>query len=127
MKRKHWSDGVVIGIIFTCLVFTADARNPFLKEFFKAYPSAKNSVLDTVPSNSGHCGVCHFDFSGGGPRNPYGLAVEGTPNRNKDDILSLGALDSDGDGFSNTVEITDTGTPDPWYAAIRRSEAKRRV
>ena len=112
MKRKHWSDGVVIGIIFTCLVFTADARNPFLKEFFKAYPSAKNSVLDTVPSNSGHCGVCHFDFSGGGPRNPYGLAVEGTPNRNKDDILSLGALDSDGDGFSNTVEITDTGTYD---------------
>jgi len=88
----------------------ARARNPYRKEFFQAYPQAKGSVLDNVPSHAGHCGVCHFDFSGGGTRNPYGLSVEATPNRDKDDILGLGGIDSDSDGFSNNKEITDTAT-----------------
>jgi hypothetical protein len=88
----------------------AAARNPYRKAFFQAYPSAKDSVLDDVPSHSGHCGVCHYDFGGGGTRNSYGLAVQGTPNRDKDDILSLDGLDSDGDGFTNGTEVTDTTT-----------------
>jgi hypothetical protein len=88
----------------------AHARNPYRKAFFQAYPSAKGSVLDDVPSHSSHCGVCHFDFGGGGTRNPYGLAVEATSNRDKNDILGLDGLDSDGDGFSNGIEITDTTT-----------------
>jgi len=96
-----------IGMMFADL---AEGRNPYRKEFFKAYPSANNTVLDNVPSHSGHCGVCHFDFGGGGPRNLYGLAVEATPNRDKADILSLDPNDSDGDGFSNGTEITDEAT-----------------
>jgi len=88
----------------------AGARNPYRKAFFEAYPSANNTQLDDVPSHSGHCGVCHFDFSGGGPRNLYGLDVEATPNRDKSDILSLDGLDSDGDGFNNEMEITDVTT-----------------
>ncbi len=104
----------LIALIFalTVLITTeqARARNPYRKAFFQAYPQAKGSVLDNVPSHAGHCGVCHFDFSGGGTRNPYGLSVEATTNRDKDDILGLDGLDSDGDGFNNGIEITDTAT-----------------
>ncbi|MCI0499062.1 MAG: Ig-like domain-containing protein [Planctomycetales bacterium] len=62
--------------------------------------------MDKV-SGTSHCGVCHYAFTGGGPRNPYGLAVEGTANRNAAEILALGPLDSDADGYTNNVEITD--------------------
>jgi len=88
---------------------TAEARNPYRKNFFDAYPSAEGTVLDTVPSHANHCGVCHFDFAGGGTRNPYGLAVEAT-DRSEAAILGLGGDDSDGDGFSNGTEITDVTT-----------------
>ena len=76
----------------------AQARNPYRKAFFQAYPSAKNSVLDDVPSHSGHCGVCHYDFGGGGLKNAFGTAVEAT-DCSKTAILGLGSSDSDGDGF----------------------------
>ncbi|MFZ9012300.1 MAG: Ig-like domain-containing protein, partial [Anaerohalosphaeraceae bacterium] len=62
-----------------------------------------------MPSNPGHCGVCHYDFDGSGLKNPFGLAVEAT-DRSEAAILALGSLDSDGDGYSNDVEITDTIT-----------------
>jgi hypothetical protein len=72
-------------------------------------------VLDNVPSNAGHCGVCHFRFNGGGNRNPFGVAVENrlpsypnTPAGRRDAILSLGGNDSDSDGYSNSTEVTDT-------------------
>jgi hypothetical protein len=103
----------IYALVFSLFLIAAKelpARNPYRKEFFKAYPSANNSVLDSVPSHAGHCGVCHFDFGGGGPRNLYGLAVEATPNRDKDDILGLDGHDSDGDGFNNGIEITDVST-----------------
>ena len=88
----------------------AQARRPIRKEFFQAYPNARNTQLDTLPVKGEHCGVCHYDFDGGGLKNPYGQAVEATPNRDKADILSLGAFDSDGDGFSNNTEITNVAT-----------------
>ncbi|NIP23903.1 MAG: hypothetical protein GWN67_06915 [Phycisphaerae bacterium] len=113
-KTKVVSFKFLIALIFalTILITTEQvrARNPYRKAFFQAYPGANGSVLDDVPSYAGHCGVCHFDFSGGGTRNPYGLAVEATSNRDKDDILGLDGLDSDGDGFNNGIEITDTAT-----------------
>ncbi len=94
---------------FALMVFTgvAAGRNPFRRNFFAVYPSARGTVLDTVPSSPGHCGTCHYDFSGGGPRNPYGLAVEAA-GTSEAAIAALGAADSDGDGFSNSDEITDT-------------------
>jgi len=85
----------------------AAARNPYRTNFFNAYPSAAGSVLATVPSAANHCGVCHYAFTGGGARNPYGEAVFAT-DRSVAAILSLGNLDSDGDGYTNNVEITDT-------------------
>jgi len=103
---------IMLFLITALLSQNANARNPIRKEFFEAYPQATGTILDDAPSHAGHCGVCHFDFGGGGARNPFGLAVEGTSNRDKDDILSLGTIDSDSDGFSNAVEITDTSTFD---------------
>ena len=99
------------------------AAKPEIREgFFLAYPSAVGSVLDQVPSNPTHCGVCHYRFNGGGTRNPFGVAVQNrlpgfpnTPEGRRDAILSLGSQDSDGDSYSNTLEITDlahyTNTP----------------
>ena len=96
---------------------SANARPKIRQGFFAAYPGAVGSRLDSLPSNSGHCGVCHYSFNGGGTRNPYGVKVEaalpGFPNT--DDgrrlaILSIEADDSDTDGFSNVTEITDLAT-----------------
>ncbi|MBD3162206.1 MAG: hypothetical protein GF346_07815, partial [Candidatus Eisenbacteria bacterium] len=93
----------------------ATARNPIRTSFFNAYPSAEGSRLDDLPSISGHCGVCHYDFTGGGERNPYGLAVEAEipnyPNNDQGRQQAMHAIengDSDGDGYSELVEITDT-------------------
>jgi len=87
------------------------ARPPIRKTFFSTYPNAVGTKLDNLPSNTGHCGVCHFDFNGGGTRNPYGLGVEVGINAgltNQQAILAVQSNDSDADGFSNLIEITDT-------------------
>ena len=118
MKRKHFSNCHFIMnpqfgfFVFLLLILagSVQARNPYKKNFFKAYPSANNSILDRV-AGADHCGVCHFDFNGGGTRNPYGLDVEAT-DRSESAILGLDGDDSDGDGFSNGTEITDTATFD---------------
>lgn len=107
MNRKHRSCLVAIVFVSYFFVFSAQARNPIRKNFFNAYPSANGTVLDSVPSHAGHCGVCHYDFAGGGARNLYGQAVEAS-DQSEAAILALGTLDSDGDGYSNDVEITDT-------------------
>lgn len=90
------------------------ARNNLRQAFFVVYPSAVGTRLDNLPSISGHCGQCHFRFTGGGTRNPYGIdvgnALPGYPNSDagrQAAILSLDGLDSDGDGYTNNVEITD--------------------
>ena len=80
------------------LVSVAEARAPIRKNFFSAYPTAVGSRLDNLPSHTTHCGVCHYDFNGGGTRNPYGVAVGGTAMAAAA-ILGLGGLDSDGDGY----------------------------
>ncbi len=62
-----------------------------------------------MPSNSKHCGVCHFDFNGGGPRNPYGFLVETGRNNglsSEDAILAIQDVDADGDGQTDLTEIT---------------------
>ena len=115
MNGKRLARRAVIGPACVCAAVAtvvqisaerAEARNPYRSNFFDAYPSAVGTAIETVPSHPTHCGVCHFDFGGGGTRNPYGLAVEAT-DRSTAAILGLGGLDSDGDGFSNDIEITD--------------------
>ena len=99
------------GLMLLC--GNADARNPFRNSFFDVYPAAEGTQLDDLPSNAGHCGVCHFDFDGGGQRNPYGLEVEialssGLYASTADAISALAGNDADNDGFTNAIEITET-------------------
>ncbi len=86
------------------------AKNPYRKEFFKQHPEAEGTALDDVPSNSGHCGVCHFDFGGSDTRNPYGLSIEVGLNNGLSTAEAIAAVeydDADADGFNNHTEIAD--------------------
>lgn len=106
-----------IGVGFLCFVLgpsIGNARPEYRAGFFTAYPGAVGSRLDDLPSNGGHCGVCHFRFNGNGPRNPYGVDVEAalqmfpdTDDGHRDAVLSIEDEDSDLDGETNVVEITD--------------------
>jgi hypothetical protein len=100
------------------LLLTPDsalAKQQIRQAFFAVYPNAVNSRLDVLPSTGGeHCGVCHYQFGGAGDRNPYGLAIEAVlgnyPNNDngrQQAIMSIENDDSDGDGFSQLVEVTD--------------------
>lgn len=100
----------VLLIIVLLLAQAALARNPIRRTFFSLYPQADGTQISSLPSNPNHCGVCHFDFDGGGPRNPFGLSIEvGIQGglTNEQAILAVETLDADGDGFSNLQEITD--------------------
>lgn len=97
-------------VLFCC--GTAQARNPIRRAFFNYYPVAQGTQIDDLPSNPGHCGVCHFDFDGGGQRNPYGLSIEVGINSGLNYEQAFAAVegqDADNDGFTNLVEITDVG------------------
>jgi|GEM_PF-5467533 len=103
-QRFHWHHPALIwliafvaGLLALLLSVTpAAGRGPIRNAFFEAYPSALGTQLDTLPSAASHCGVCHYQFGGGGPRNPFGAAVEAVlpmfPNNQKyQAILSIGA------------------------------------
>ena len=111
MRRISAIYVLVIFMVIIMITFSiAEARNPIRRTFFDNYTNAKGTHLDDLPSNAGHCGVCHFDFDGGGPRKAYGLGVEvglGNGLSNLDAILAIENVDSDGDGFLNIIEITD--------------------
>lgn len=104
-------------VVLSLLVFIGfpnegRARNTYKRDFMDAFPNAVGTQLDDLPSNKGHCGVCHYDFNGGGPRNPYGLSIQVRVNAGMDGydaVLDVLLEDGDGDGFSNQVEITDPG------------------
>ena len=87
----------------------AAARNNIRSTFFSTYPVAVGTQLDDLPSKIDHCGVCHFNFYGGGTRNPYGARIEAGLNNgltNQQAILAAESLDSDVDGFISLIEIT---------------------
>jgi FtsP/CotA-like multicopper oxidase with cupredoxin domain len=50
--------------------------------------------------------MCHNDFGGGGPRNPYGAAFEAQPGRTAADLQAIEPLFSDGDATDNIGEIS---------------------
>jgi hypothetical protein len=93
----------------------AMARPNIRDAFFAVYPDAVGTTIETVPSQPNHCGVCHYEFTGGGPRNPYGARLENElpnwPNNQKDRaVLAIQTEDPDGDGFSTLIEVTDVST-----------------
>lgn len=93
----------------------SDARPNIRSAFFAEYPNAVGTTIDTVPSHTGHCGVCHYDFNGGGARNPYGVRlgeVIGNYSNNeagrREAMRFIENEDPDGDGHSTLIEVTDT-------------------
>lgn len=102
------------GLGFLLLATPCGARPNIRASFFTVYPNAVGTQLDNLPSNSGHCAVCHYDAEGGGTRNPYGVAIGNYGNLNQEAgrqtaINGVANLDSDGDGFNSITEITATG------------------
>ncbi len=90
------------------------ARPNIRSAFFDVYPDAVGTVIETVPSQPNHCGVCHYDFTGGGTRNPYGARLEeelplhqNNPNGRKQAVIAIENGDWDADGFDSITEITD--------------------
>ena len=60
--------------------------------------------------NVNSCSNCHFSRFGGGPRNPFGREVEKRVTPGGTQFFwgpDLAALDSDGDGVTNGVELED--------------------
>jgi PGF-CTERM protein len=66
-----------------------------------AYLDAFNQQYDTEGTKLDACITCHINPSGGGTRNPYGIAYAASGR----DFASIEGLDSDGDGFTNLEEI----------------------
>lgn len=115
MKRNALTAGA-LSVALLLWALPSSARPPIRRAFFNDYPSATGTQLDDLPSNSNHCGVCHYDFDGGGPRNPYGLAVQVAINSgnyadDEEAILSVEGFDQDGDGFTSITEITSVLFP----------------
>lgn len=72
--------------------------------------SARDFRVNQLPNGSVfRCATCHFSASGGGARNAFGLAVQAITGSANRAFWSptLAALDSDGDGFANGVELRD--------------------
>ncbi len=86
--------GIALASVLIC--FQSNARPAIRDAFFQNYPSAP-----------GHCGVCHYKFAGKDTRNPYGEAVKNA-GANSNAIWQIRLQDSDGDGYINIVEITNT-------------------
>jgi len=121
-RRKPTSSGhafftlvaMLLAALFT-LATEAVAKSNIKDAFFDVYPDAVGSTIETVPSQPNHCGVCHYDFTGGGPRNLYGSLLEATlpdypsnPNGRRQAVMFIENEDPDGDGFSTLIEVTDT-------------------
>lgn len=71
---------------------------------------ARSYRVSMMPYGSNwSCNTCHTS-GGGTPRNPFGSAVESITGPGETPFWSstLAALDSDGDGFSNGVELQDS-------------------
>jgi hypothetical protein len=106
---------VVVAVCSISLVLLSagyvEAKRAKRSAFFSIYTGAVDTQLDDLPSSAGHCGVCHLDFDGGGPLNPYGLdidvGVEGGLSV-EEAILAVEGEDSDVDGLINLIEITDS-------------------
>ncbi|MBX3747419.1 MAG: CHRD domain-containing protein [Verrucomicrobiae bacterium] len=75
-------------------------------------PAVKAMDFRVAQLPNGHvfqCANCHVSPGGGGPRNPFGQAVEAITGTTSRAFWSaaLAALDSDGDGFTNGEELGD--------------------
>lgn len=115
-KWSHAEKLAALAALLVLLLASKVAGRPNIRSsFFAEYPNAVGTRIDSVPSHAVHCGVCHYDFNGGGTRNPYGVrlgeVIGGYPNTDagrRQAIRSIQNEDNDIDGHASFVEITDT-------------------
>ncbi len=94
-----------MGAIMRCSVVLLTAVG-----LFQRTASARSFRVSMLPNGEVFgCATCHTSPAGGGPRNPFGRAVEAITGSSSRAFWSatLAALDSDGDGFSNGTELGD--------------------
>ena len=83
-----------------------------------AHLEARSFRIGMLPNAPAGCNTCHTT-GGGTPLNPFGLDVETRVTPGGGEVFwgpALAALDSDGDGIANGVELGDplgTGSVDP--------------
>ena len=98
MKGRGWKTLLSAAILGT-LTFAGAARatETWYANFHTAYPAAVGSRIDS-------CLLCHQTASGSpsSPRNSYGIAFSAAGHS----FTAINAADSDLDGFTNLVEIT---------------------
>ena len=122
MKNAHSPQAIpylrlsvaALSLLLLAIAPPAQGRPNIRSAFFTVYPTAVGTRLDNLTSISGHCGVCHYQFGGSGPRNPYGAAIEDTlnffPNTvagREAAIAAVEVYDSDLDGVPQQTEILD--------------------
>lgn len=115
---KRFAFALFISVLaHAMLASVSEGRQNIRDGFFAAYPSAVGTRLDNLPSITGHCGVCHYKFTGGGTRNPFGATVEtalgnfpNTDEGRRQAVLSVQNMDQDTDGFTSVTEITNTAS-----------------
>ncbi|HET9250560.1 MAG TPA: Ig-like domain-containing protein, partial [Candidatus Eisenbacteria bacterium] len=126
-RRDHWygkrlAFALLISVLAHAVLASMSEGRPNIRDgFFAAYPSAVGTRLDNLPSITMHCGACHYRFTGGGPRNPYGATVEAalgsfpnTDDGRRQAVLSVQNQDQDTDLYTSVTEITNltyTNTP----------------
>ena len=109
-KTKYVIIGLLVAVTLTSIQWAA--AYPYYLPTFNAKYGTSGTSLDT-------CGLCHVDPSGGGSRNSYGRAFESQSVHFSNIDLALTNIepqDSDGDGYSNIVEIIARTAP--WDASI---------
>ena len=74
---------------------------------YSNYLTDFNTNYNTPGTRIDNCGLCHFNFNGGGLRTPYGEDFR----NNSFSIPSVGPLDSDGDGTTNDQEAASLTNP----------------
>ena len=105
---------VLLALLLLMMARPAEGRPAIRASFFAAYPTAVGTRLDNLPSITGHCGVCHYKFTGAGTKNFYGeavaVAIGGFPNTDagrQAAMLSIENIDHDSDGVISKTEILD--------------------
>jgi hypothetical protein len=108
MHRVHPLLGTLL--LLMLISSTADARNPYRTDFINKYPSVSGTPIVSLPSNAGHCGMCHLDSTGRASGTGTAIVSRRFVTRattNSTAFTIMEAEDMDGDGFVAYTEILD--------------------
>jgi hypothetical protein len=116
IRTKH--SRVMVAI--AALGFVASAASVEARGF-------RSNMVPNSAAVAASCNLCHAGHGGGTPRNAFGLDIEARVTANGQEVFwgpELAALDSDGDGVTNGVELGDpdgswtAGSDQPGDAAL---------